>query len=222
MSLGESRETYYFDTHGEMNTDKTLDLAKSRAEELEIEKIVIASETGLSAIKAMDVFIDKIVVVVSSAAGTEVPGTPIGGLRIGLPDEEILNKLRERGAHIVRGTDPFWNISAHTNHVDTGKLGMKFYDVICSGIHVCMSTVLEATDAGYLTRGEEVIALAGSWVGLDTAIVAKASNSVDFFDVFEVNEIICKPRKARYEWPLDEKTWRGDLEKYKRFTKNGR
>ncbi|MFP3950633.1 MAG: hypothetical protein ACLFVP_00590 [Candidatus Bathyarchaeia archaeon] len=200
-----------------MNTSKTLELAKLRAERLGIMNIVVASETGLSAVKALDLFTDRTLIVVSSAAGTVVPDTPIGDLEIGLPDEEIVTELRNGGAKIVRGTDPFWNISAHIPLLDTGKLGMKFYEVICSGIHVCMSAVLEATDAGYLKKKEEVVALAGSWVGLDTAIVAKASNAVDFFDDFEVNEIICKPREAKYQWPIEGKGWRGNYEKYEKF-----
>ena len=68
--LGVSRPTFYFDVHGEVNTDKTVDLAKERAEELEIRKIVVASETGLSALKVLDAIPEREVIVVSSAAGT--------------------------------------------------------------------------------------------------------------------------------------------------------
>jgi len=95
---------------------------------------------------------------------------------------------------------------------------MMFLKTITSGLHVCMTAVLEATDAGFLVQGEEVVAMAGSWVGLDTAIVARAANSIHFFDGFEVLELICKPRRARHAWPVDQKTWVGDLEKYRRFT----
>jgi len=216
--LGTARETFYFDVHGEVNTRKTVELAYERAALLGIDKAVVASETGLSALEALKVFKDRGVIVVSSAAGTRVEGTAIGDLRIGLPDDGIHRRLLEGGAKVVRGTDPFWNLSAHTRLVDIGKLGMMFLKTITSGLHVCMTAVLEATDAGYLEAGEEVVAMAGSWVGLDTAIVARAANSVRFFDEFEVLELICKPRRAHHEWPVDQKTWMGDLEKYRRFT----
>ena len=216
--LGTARETFYFDVHGEVNTRKTVELAYERAALLGINKAVVASETGLSALEALKVFKDRGVIVVSSAAGTRVEGTAIGDLRIGLPDDGIHRRLLEGGAKVVRGTDPFWNLSAHTRLVDIGKLGMMFLKTITSGLHVCMTAVLEATDAGYLEAGEEVVAMAGSWVGLDTAIVARAANSVRFFDEFEVLELICKPRRAHHEWPVDQKTWMGDLEKYRRFT----
>lgn len=217
--LGVSRSTFYFDVHGEINTEKTIELSRLRAEQLGIEKVVVASETGLSALKVLDAFPDVEVIVVSSAAGTCVEGSVIGDLRIGIPDDTILKELRERGARVVRGTDPFWNLAAHTSLVDTAKLGMMYYKVLCGALHVCMSAVLEATDAGYLSQGEEVVAMAGSFVGLDTAIVAAASNSADFFKAFEVREIICKPRCPRYSWPINYRDWKGDLEKYRRFVK---
>lgn len=218
--LGQNRPTFYFDVHGEINTGKTIELAKQRVEDLGLLKVVVASETGLTALKVLDAFPDSTVIVVSSAAGTCVEGSLIGDLRIGIPDGDILDELRERGARVVRGTDPFWNLSAHTSLVDTAKLGMMCFKVICGGLHVCMTGMLEATDAGYLTEGEEVVALAGSFVGLDTAIVATAANSVNFFKAFEVLEIICKPRKPRYTWPINQQDWKGDLEKYRRFVKD--
>lgn len=217
--LGVSRPTFYFDVHGEINTDKTIELAKLRAEELGMGKVVVASETGLSALKVLDVFPGAEVIVVSSAAGTCVEGSVIGDLSIGIPDDGVLKELTERGATVVRGTDPFWNLSAKTSLIDAAKLGMMYYNVICSGLHVCMTAVLEATDAGHLTKGEEVVAMAGSFVGLDTAIVAAAANSVDFFAAFEVREVICKPRRPRYTWPIDMRDWRGDLERYRRFVR---
>jgi hypothetical protein len=210
VGLGVSRPTFYFDAHGEANTDKAIELARERAVELGIGKVVVASETGLTALKVLDAFPDSEVVVVSSAAGTLVEGSVIGDLRIGIPDEGILRELRDKGAKVVRGTDPFWNLAAHTQLVDACKLGMMFFKVVCGGLHVCMTAVLEATDA---------VALAGSFVGLDTAVVAGAANSVNFFKAFEVLEVICKPRRPRYTWPINYEDWRGDLERYRRFAR---
>ena len=219
MGSGVSRPTFYFDFHGEINTDRAIGLAKKRADELGIGKVVVASETGLTALKVLDAFRGSEVIVVSSAAGTTVDGSVIGDLRIGIPDVGILDELKEKGAKVVRGTDPFWNIAAHTGVTDACKLGMMFFEVVCGGLHVCMTGVLEATDAGHLVEGEEVVALAGSFVGLDTAIVAGAANSVNFFRAFEVKEIVCKPRMPRYTWPINQEDWKGDLEKYRRFTR---
>jgi len=124
MELGASRPTFYFDVHGEVNTDKTIELARERADELGIAKVVVASETGLSALKVLDAFPEHEVIVVSSAVGTTVDGSVIGDLKIGLPDGDTLTELRDKGARVVRGADPFWNLSAHTDLLDTSKLGM--------------------------------------------------------------------------------------------------
>ena len=216
--IGVNAWAYYFSTHGESNTIKTIELTRKRAQELGIKKIVIASETGLSALKAHEILKEFTIIVVSSAVGTGVKGSVIGDLKIGISEEDVYTALISKGVKIVRGTDPFWNLSANTQIIDTGKLGMMFYKVVSSGFHVCITAVIEATDAGYLAKGEEVAALAGSFVGLDTAIIATASNSVDFFSCFEVNEIICKPRDPRYSWPINQDDWRGDLKQYRRFT----
>ena len=102
---------------------------------LGINKAVVASETGLSALEVLKVFKDREVVVVSSAAGTKVEETAIGDLRIGIPYEDIHRQLLEGGAKVIRGTDPFWNLSARTQLVDTGKLGMMFLKTLFSGLH---------------------------------------------------------------------------------------
>jgi len=77
-----------------------------------------------------------------------------------------------------------------------------------------------ATDNGILTEGEEVVAAAGSWIGLDTALVVKAANSVNLLrkGAMQISEIICKPRNPAHSWPIDQKDWVGNLEPYKRFT----
>lgn len=43
--LGKSKSIFYFETCGQINTRKTLELAIQRARELGIKKLVVASET---------------------------------------------------------------------------------------------------------------------------------------------------------------------------------
>jgi len=54
MQLGESKKIFYFGVCGEVNTEKTLQLAIKREKELKLKKLVVASETGLSALKAAE------------------------------------------------------------------------------------------------------------------------------------------------------------------------
>jgi hypothetical protein len=105
-----TREITYFRYCGEVNTEKVLRGAKKRCEELGIDEIVIASETGRSALKAVDAFRGtktKIIVV------THYPATtwgPKGDIPIGLMREEYSEtrkKLLENGVKIVQGSRPF-------------------------------------------------------------------------------------------------------------------
>ncbi len=76
------------------------------------------------------------------------------------------------------------------------------------------------TDNGVLREGEEGVAVGGSWIGLDTALVVRAANSVNLFKAgaMQIREIICKPRNPAYSWPSNQKDWLGDLKLYEKFT----
>jgi hypothetical protein len=52
------RDITYFNYCGEVNTADLLQLARQRSEIINIQKVVIASETGLSALKALETFKD--------------------------------------------------------------------------------------------------------------------------------------------------------------------
>jgi len=224
-SLGDSKCTFYFDVCGQINTEETLKLAIRRAHELNIKKLVVASETGLSALKAAEMLQNSGInlTVVTSAAGTRIENTIIGDLRIGIPDRKIWDQLEKKGAEIVRATDPLYNIGAALEHKSIPTLATLIrlcLKMISSGTAVCVTATLMATDNGVLREGEEVIAIAGSWIGLDTALVVRATNSVNLLKAgsMQIREIICKPRNPSHSWPTNQKDWIGNLKLYERFT----
>jgi hypothetical protein len=222
--LGKLKDIFYFNVCGPINTEKALELSVQRALELKTRKLVVASETGLSALKAVETLRGSgmHLIVVTSAAGTKVEKTVIGDLKIGIPDKKIWAQLEKAGAKIVRATDPLYNIGAVLEHCGVPTLGTLFrlcMRMVSSGTAVCVGATLMATDNGALKEGEEVVAVAGSWIGLDTAIVVQAANAVNFFkrESMEIREIICKPRNPAYGWPINQKDWIGDLASYKQF-----
>jgi len=223
-SLGELKNIFYLNVCGQINTEKTLKLAIKRANELNIKKLIVASETGLSALKAVEMLRGSGInlLVVTSAAGTKVENTVIGDLRIGIPDKEIWNQLERDGAKIVRATDPLYNVGAALEHRGVPTLATLVrmcLRTISSGTAVCVTVVLMATDNGVLSEGEEVVAVAGSWVGLDTALIVRAANSVNLLKegALQIKEIICKPRNPAYSWPINQRDWVGNLGPYKKF-----
>ena len=223
-NLGELKNIFYFNVCGQINTEKTLRLAIQRASELNINKMIVASETGISGLKAVDMLRNSGIdfIVVTSAAGTKIENTVIGDLRIGISDKKIWDQLEKNGAKIVRATDPLYNIGASLEHKGVPTLATLVrlsLRMISSGAAVCVTATLMATDNGVLREGEEVVAVAGSWVGLDTALVVRATNSVNFLKAgaMQIREIICKPRNPAYSWPVNQKDWVGDLKPYEGF-----
>lgn len=225
-SLGELKNTFYFNVCGQINTEETLKLAIQRAHELNIKKLVVASETGLSALKAADMLQNSGInlIVITSAASTKIENTIIGDLRIGIPDKKIWDQLEKNRARIIRATDPLYNIGAAWEHKGVPTLATIIrlcLKMISSGTAVCVTATLMATDNGILSEGEEVVAVAGSWIGLDTALVVRATNSVNMLKTgaMQIREIICKPRNPTHSWPINQKDWVGNLKLYERFTK---
>ncbi|MGQ9506260.1 MAG: hypothetical protein ACUVTB_00180 [Candidatus Bathycorpusculaceae bacterium] len=72
-----------------------------------------------------------------------------------------------------------------------------------------------ATDAGEVNAGEEIVSCAGTYKGLDTALVVKTAYSESFFKEFEVREIIAKPICRVKELPeYKYENWKGNLDQY--------
>jgi hypothetical protein len=61
------------------------------------------------------------------------------------------------------------------------------------GIKVVCEMAAMAADAGFVRTDEDIIAVAGSGRGADTAVVITPANTHDFFDM-RIREILCKPR----------------------------
>ncbi len=217
------REVAYFEYCGEINTRGVLLIAKKSSEELGIGKVVIASETGRSALLALDVFKDHDVELI---VVTHYPATtwgPKGEIPIGLMREEyseIREKLLEAGVKIVQGTRPFappsrsidWSFPTPEAIID------RTLELFGAGTKIAIEATVMATDSGVLDEGEEVISCAGTYKGLDTALLVKTAYSMNFFKKFEVKEILAKPRIRVTELPEYRfEGWKGDLERYYSF-----
>jgi hypothetical protein len=174
----------YFEDDGAENTEATFKLVRERLNQNKIKKIVIASTTGATAIKAMDFFkiqgIKLIVVPHQFDFHREQNAFP----------PELIKILRDSGHDVhfstmLFHTDDFYG----SNNATTMANLLRCF---CQGVKVCFEIVLMVTDAGLLTSGEKVIAIAGTGWGSDTALVMQAA-STQHIKRLKVNEIICKP-----------------------------
>ena len=214
------RKTVYFRHCGEVNTERVLQAARERCEETNINKVVIASETGRSAIKALQVFKGtKIGIIVVTHYPAETWG-PKGNIPIGLKRKEYaenLKRLVENGCKIVQGTRPFAPPSRSISWEQPTPEGIidKTLEIFGAGTKIAIEAAVMATDAGEVEEGEEVVACAGTYKGLDTALVVKTAYSMNFFKSFEVKEIVAKPLCRVKKLPeFKYENWKGSLEDY--------
>jgi hypothetical protein len=180
----------YFDSPGPENTEETLRLAEGRAKDLGIKKIVVASTTGDTGVKAAQKFEGYKVVVVTHTTGFKAPGTQ----ELTSENKAMIEKL---GADIFTGAHAFGGVAhAVRNTFNTHVLGdfmANTLRMLGQGMKVAIEVSLMAADAGLISPDEEVIAIGGTARGADTAIVVKPAHAHNAFSL-RVKEIICKPR----------------------------
>lgn len=182
----------YFSEPGEDNTDETLKAAIERAEELGIRDVVVASTRGGTGLKVVDIFKGYNVVVVPHVTGMRAPG-------IQELSEEIAEKIKAGGGKILIGGHTFSGVNkAIQKKFDTvypAGIIAQTLRLFGQGMKVCVEIVAMAADAGMIPADRDVVVIAGSSRGSDTAVIIKPANSRRLFDMV-VKEIIAKPNNA--------------------------
>ncbi len=187
----EEKKIVYFRNKGRENTEKTLELAKERALELGIKYIVVASTSGETGKKAVEIFRGSgiNVIVVTHQMGYKREN------RIEI--REDYRRFIEENAKLVIASDIFTTvpkiISKYGGFMPLNIIADTLR-LFCQGMKVCVEISVMAADAGAIPTDEEVIAIAGTAEGADTAIVLKPANIHRFFDI-DIREIICMPRE---------------------------
>ena len=179
----------YFDKAGPENTEEVLRIAKLRAGELGINSIVVASTVGSTGVRAVEVFKGMKVVVVSHYSGMRGPD-------IQELTEENRQKIESKGGIILTTMHAFAGVSrAMRRKFETlaiGEIIANVLRVFGQGMKVVCEIAMMAADSGLVDTDEDVIVIAGTGRGADTAVVLTPVNSTHFFDL-RVKEILCKP-----------------------------
>jgi hypothetical protein len=220
-------ETKYFERAGPENTEETIEIARKRVKELDIKYIVVASLTGDSAIKVAKAFEDLNVKIVCVTLFPGMswnlkrmdvgPFAEVPSLREirdewrksgkkEIPIEIVAEKrteLENLGVEVIRGTVPLFDVSfsirRHLGLITPQDLIAKTLELFSTGTLVCAETAMMAVDAGILPAGEEIVTMAGTERGLDTALVVKSSLSADMFKPKEglrFLEVLAKPKRS--------------------------
>jgi len=184
------RKTVYFHNCGEENTDALLKLVKAYAQEEGIRDIVVASTRGYTGVKASKMFKGLNVVVVTHHTGFSSPSQ-------NELEEENRKKIIENGAKILTATHALSSVERAVRKKFATIMPLEIMAhtlrLFGEGTKVCVEIATMACDAGLISEGKEIIAIAGTGNGADTALVIKPACTARFFDL-EVREIIAKPR----------------------------
>lgn len=180
----------YFEEKGPKNTEMTLKLAKERADSLGIEDVVIASSTGNTGVKASQLFGTYNLVVVAGAVGFIEPNKSS-------MIEENKSKIQARGGKVLFGGHAFGMLGRAVNKkfgaIQIDEVIANVLRLLSPGVKVGCEIACMAVDAGLIMAGKEVMTIAGSGRGADSATILRATNTHTFFET-RILEIICKPR----------------------------
>ncbi len=191
MSESFVTETLHFKTKGKNNTEAVLAHAAKRAKELEIKKIVIATCTGQTAMMALEHFDpDEFeLIAVSHVTGFSAPNEQE------LPEEERA-RLEDKGIKVLTAAHAFGGVGrgvrSKLNTFQVDEIMAYTLRMFGQGVKVGLEMAYMAADRGWVRTDEDVITIAGTARGADTAMVVRPANSHDCLEA-KVREIIAKP-----------------------------
>jgi hypothetical protein len=185
----------YFEKPGKQNTEQTLRLALERAVNLDLNYMVVASSSGETAKKALEMIKGSNVklVVVTYHRGFYEEGKDS-------MDPEVEEFLRKEGVTIVRQSHILSGIERSISRKLGGvsrveAIAEALRSLFGHGLKVCVEITVMAADSGAIPI-EEVVAVGGRSRGADTAVVIRPAHVNNFFDM-QIKEIICMPREKR-------------------------
>ncbi|MGD9498073.1 MAG: pyruvate kinase alpha/beta domain-containing protein [Armatimonadota bacterium] len=173
---------------GPANTAATVAIAVERAAALGIDQMVVATSSGRTALEAARLF-DGTIIAVTLAAGHWEKYCP--------PDPQLIAQAEERGVRVPTCPHALLGAIDAAVHsiggVTAAEIVARTYYTISQGAKVAVECVLMAADAGLLNMEREVIGIAGTGGGADTALVISPAFTNTLFDL-RIREVLAKPR----------------------------
>ena len=173
----------YFENPGQENTSAVFDVVDRGLSELDIHKVVLASTRGDTARFAMDRYKGQSVhlIVVPHQYGFG-PGQRF--------PPELVERARQEGHEVYFGTMLF-----HQENIfgqGPAQWVANFLRVFCQGVKVCVEILLMAGNAGLVEEEEQVVVVAGTGRGADTALVMTGATSGNL-KAMHISRVLCKP-----------------------------
>jgi hypothetical protein len=184
------RKTVYFEKPGKQNTAALLKAVKKYSESTGVRDVIVASTSGATGATASKLFKGYNLVVVTHCAGFSEPGAQ--ELKA-----EHRRQILKNGAKLFTGTHALSSVERAIRKVfgtvEPLELIANTLRLMGEGTKVCVEITLMAADAGLIPMERDVVAIAGTGKGADTALLIKPANAARFFDL-KIREIIAKPR----------------------------
>jgi len=179
----------YFEEPGYINTKQTMEFASDRGKELGINEVVIASATGETAYRALEIFRGFKITAVTYHCGFHEPFKKT-------MKEDVRRDLEEEGVRVVEATHSLSGIERSLANKYSGiypvMLIADTLRLLGEGTKVAVEVSVMAADAGALS-GNDIISIGGTTKGADTALIIKPAHQSNFFNL-KIREIICKPK----------------------------
>lgn len=179
-----------FDTPGPENTEATLKISAERADELGIGEIVVATTTGRTALQAAEIMPGKGIVGVTLQRGIWE--------KYSGPDPDTVRTAETLGVkfltcpHALMGSVDS-AVQSKFGGLPPGEFISHVYYTLSQGVKVAVECAMMAADAGLLSMDRDIISIAGTNDGADTALVLAPVYSNHFFDI-RIREVLAKPR----------------------------
>ncbi len=181
---------HIFEKPGPANTDEALSIALEGARRRGINCIIVASNTGETVKKLLDMDIEGMTVICVSLV--------YGYFEIGKQtmEEVVRRQLEERGvriiiaAHCLSGGERAF--SRAFGGIGPVEAAAKTLMMFGRGTKAAIESAIMAADCGAVPYGEPVMAVAGTSRGADTALILRPAYTAGFLDT-RIDEILCKP-----------------------------
>jgi len=181
----------YLESPGPQNTEDVIDAVTAYIARSGLERVVVASTTGSTAVKFAAALKKKAeLVVVTHHTGFSQEGTQ----RF---DAEKRKVLERQGVTVLTQSHVLSGIERSISRKFGGVSRVEtIAEALCSllghGLKVCVEIAIMAADAGAVPI-TDIVAVGGTGSGSDTAVVIRPAHMNNFFDA-RIREIIVMPR----------------------------
>lgn len=173
-----AKKIIYFKGPGPENTDSVLEAVKERLVGSEIKSVVVASESGNTALKAAEMLKEldvKIICVMAYGGYQEALGREWPAV-----SRAIRRKLESYGVEIIEKTPWIFGCTfdywISNKNSPSGQIHKFLSRLLGFGVKTCVEIALIACEAGAVSSDREIVCVAGTgWLGggADAAIVIK-------------------------------------------------